>query len=277
MWRLRSGIDGILPDHGLDARHRPAILLSEDDRRVFLVFNHFRGRPRFEGAKREAIADWMPHLARWMNQLVKAEGLRQAAAAGERVVEALDQGLVFFDKSGRLLHANRSAVALLGDRLRRPHLGQSGTSPWASSLEPLIRAVADTRQAVRFQMEGVRRRGLNVGILPLPRERSSSAPVFAGLGMLAMAPSGNGLPYGADVVVTLDIAAPKRLTLADFARRWQLTPAEHRLLAGLVQGQTVREYAASVGIRETTARTHVRALLQKSGLERITQVVAVVR
>lgn len=92
-----------------------------------------------------------------------------------------------------------------------------------------------------------------------------------------MASGRSGLPHGADVVVTLDVASPKRLALADFARRWQLTPAEHRVLAALVAGQTVTEYAAAAGIRDTTALTHVRALLQKSGLQCITQVVAAVR
>lgn len=123
----------------------------------------------------------------------------------------------------------------------------------------------------------MRRPGLNVGILPLARERVAEGSAFAGLGALVMASGRSGLPHGADVVVTLDVASPKRLALADFARRWQLTPAEHRVLAALVAGQTVTEYAAAAGIRDTTARTHVRALLQKSGLQCITQVVAAVR
>lgn len=51
-------------------------LLREPDRNLFLVFNHYRGRPQFQGDKRAAINEWMPHLARWAQQLVRAEGLR---------------------------------------------------------------------------------------------------------------------------------------------------------------------------------------------------------
>lgn len=239
-------------------------VLRQDDHLVHLVFNHVVGRPQFEGSKRAELDRWFPHLARWANQLVRAEGLRRAAALGEQVVETLDQGLVFFDPRGRLLHANRQAVRLLGDRLRRPHLGQEGASPFASSLEPLIRSVTVSRQALRFRMLGVRRTELTVSVLPLVRDLGEGSTAW--LGRLASGTASRGLPLDADVVVTLEPAPPAAApTLVQRAREWGLTPAETRLLQSIMAGRSVSEHAAWDGVRESTARTHVRGLLAKSG------------
>jgi len=245
-------------------------VLRQDDRLVHVVFNHLVGRPQFEGSKRAALDAWFPHLARWANQMVRAEGLRQAAALGEQLVDSLDQGLVFFDATGRLLHANRMAVKFLGDRLRRAQLGQEGASRFASSLEPIIRSVAVSRQAVRFRMTGVRQAALTVSVLPLIR--SASGPGGEWLGRLASGSATQGLPLGADVVLVLEPAPPPAPpTLAQRAREWGLTPAETRLLKSLMAGKTVPEHAAGEGVRESTARTHVRAVLGKSGCSSIRQ------
>ncbi|WP_036140919.1 helix-turn-helix transcriptional regulator [Luteibacter sp. 9135] len=248
-------------------------VLRRDDRLVHVVFNHLVGRPRFEGDKRDALDQWFPHLARWANQLVQVEGLRQAAALGEQLVDSLDQGLVFFDPSGKLLHANRLAVKLLGDRLLRSHLGQEGASPFASSLEPIVRSVALSRQAVRFRMRGVRRSELKVSVLPLARASLGRGTDW--LGRLASGSASRGLPLGADVVLCLEPAPPPPApTLEHRAREWRLTPAEIRLLKSVMTGASVSEHAAKEGVRESTARTHVRGLLEKSGAASLRRLVA---
>lgn len=238
-------------------------VLRQENKLVCLVFNHLVGRPRFTGAKRQALDRWMVPLTRWMTHLVQTEGLRQAAAMGEWAVEAIDRGLVFFDGQGRLLHANRMAVQLLGDRLRRPQLGQHGASPLASSLMPLVRSVATSRQALRFRMDGIRQTGLVVGVLPIARETYPIAGT--GLGQLASSPASGALPLGAEVVLTLEPALlPGPPTLGERAKRWGLTPAEHRLLAALVEGHSVIDHARREGVKESTMRTHARALLEKT-------------
>lgn len=75
-------------------------VLRDEGKLVHLVFNHFVGRPKFGGAKRRALDGWMPHLTRWATQLVKAEGLRRAAAMGEWAVDALDRGWCFSTATG---------------------------------------------------------------------------------------------------------------------------------------------------------------------------------
>jgi DNA-binding CsgD family transcriptional regulator len=44
-----------------------------------------------------------------------------------------------------------------------------------------------------------------------------------------------------------------------------LTPAESRIAAGLAKGQSVSEYAATVGITENTARSTLKHVFAKTG------------
>lgn len=249
-------------------------LLREPERNLFLVFNHYRGRPQFHGAKRDAIGQWMPHLARWAQQLVRAEGLRQAASFGERAVESLEQGLVFFDDAARIVHANAAARRLLGNRLGSSIGLTPGRSDWASGMRPLVLAVARQRQAMRFTMPG-QHKAFTVAVLPLVQERGGhGAEPFEGLGALARPAAGGHWPHQASVVVTVDEVASAPSTVAQWAKKWGLTPAERALFEAVMQGMTVVAYAARTGIRESTARFHARALMQKAGVKRLSELLA---
>ena len=53
-----------------------------------------------------------------------------------------------------------------------------------------------------------------------------------------------------------------------FRKAYGLTPAEARLLAALVQGDRLADYAARSNIRITTAKTHLQSLFAKTGEKR---------
>lgn len=46
---------------------------------------------------------------------------------------------------------------------------------------------------------------------------------------------------------------------------FNLTPAEARLLSALVEGERLTDYAGRIGIKTTTAKTHLRGLFAKTG------------
>jgi DNA-binding CsgD family transcriptional regulator len=52
------------------------------------------------------------------------------------------------------------------------------------------------------------------------------------------------------------------------AAAYNLTPAETRLLADLLAGQTLAQAAASLNIAETTARGHLDSIFAKTGVSR---------
>jgi PAS domain S-box-containing protein len=61
------------------------------------------------------------------------------------------------------------------------------------------------------------------------------------------------------------------------ARRVDLTPKQSEVLELLAQGLAVKSLAARLGIRETTARNHVRALLVELGAHSQLEAVAIAR
>lgn len=54
------------------------------------------------------------------------------------------------------------------------------------------------------------------------------------------------------------------------ARRFGLTAAEHRLLVHLLDGLALKEAAARLGVANTTARTHLQRIFDKTGVRRQT-------
>ncbi|MDR6643566.1 DNA-binding CsgD family transcriptional regulator [Luteibacter sp. 1214] len=237
-------------------------IFRERGQNVHVAFNHLVGRNRFEGEKREALGGFMAHLARWMKLMVRADGLREAAAGSQAAVDALAQGVVFLDDQGQVLHANPSAIRLLGDQMGRVNLGLSGPLG-GSVVNAHARAVALSRRPHSLT---IRRRGqaLTLTLSPLPRAPRSGTH---GLGKLVGSLGGGaGLHHRASVVLT--VTAPvgtSRESLADLARQWGLTPAEEALLRAVAAGTSPADHAEGRGVKISTVRSQVRAVLEKSG------------
>lgn len=234
-------------------------IYREQGRNVHVAFNHLVGRSRFEGRKREALSGVMFHLARWMKLMVRADWLREAAAGSQAGIDMLDKGLVFLDDMGRVQHANPYAVRLLGDQMGRVNLGLSGTVS-GSSLDAHARAVALTRRPSTLSIRH-RSREVTLTLSPLPRRASG---VVGGLGKIAAA-SGDpsGLHHRASVVMTVTEVGKK--DVAGLARAWGLTPAEEALLRALAVGTSPAAHAEGRGVKVSTVRSQIRALLEKSG------------
>jgi DNA-binding CsgD family transcriptional regulator len=158
-------------------------------------------------------------------------------------------------------HANPAALQLLGPQVRRVNLGLSGSRD-GSALDDRVRAVAVTRMPFSAT---VHHRGQSLGlrISPLPR----TSTVSGGLGKLVDAVAHpTGFHHRASVVLTVTPLLGERTAgLHEQARRWQLTPAEEALWRALRAGRTPTEHATARGVKISTVRSQVRALLDKSG------------
>jgi len=245
-------------------------VFRDGERHVDIAFNHLVGRSRFDGAKREALSGVMYHLARWMPMMVRADWLREAAASGQAAMDQLIKGVVFFDDAGRVCHANPAATQLLGPHLRRVNLGLSG-SPDGSTLDARVRAVAATRLPFSATVHH-RGRSLGLRLSPLPKSSQASQ----GLGKLVDAvghPS--GFHYRASVVLTV-VPLTDQVTaeLSEQARRWRLTAAEEALWRALREGRTPAEHAAARGVKISTVRSQIRALLEKSACQNLRSLLA---
>ena len=70
------------------------------------------------------------------------------------------------------------------------------------------------------------------------------------------------------MVVFHDPDATLALNPAVIAQLHGLTPAEARVAAALVKGDTLAQYAEQAGCSEDTARTHMKRILDKTGASR---------
>lgn len=103
------------------------------------------------------------------------------------------------------------------------------------------------RDAARYGLLGDRR-----DIDPAQIERL--ADIFAGMSEEARRPVAQALEGLVD---------PERVAVATFCERHAITRSERALLLALLEGRTVVEHAGTRGIALSTARTQMRALLEK--------------
>jgi DNA-binding CsgD family transcriptional regulator len=78
----------------------------------------------------------------------------------------------------------------------------------------------------------------------------------------------------AGVLALTPLSAPNVPSLSIVQSLFDLTPAEAKVARDLAEGKTVADIASAAGASESTIRSHVRAVLEKTGCNRQTDVVA---
>lgn len=171
-----------------------------------------------------------------------------------RVLEEIDYGLILVDPEGAVQHANHLARHELAQA--RFLLVDAGTVTSQSLLQR-----DEVARGIRLAARG-RRQMLNL------RSAKESLPV-------ACVPLFQ--PYegeSASVLLMLGRQTGVRnLALSFFAREHRLSPTEEAVLRALCDGLAVHEIAAAHGVCESTLRTQVRALRDKTDSCSIRQLV----
>jgi DNA-binding CsgD family transcriptional regulator len=199
-----------------------------------------------------------PHLARTAViaarlHLARARAASQALAALGLAALVLDEGgkvlaanalieslvnLVHWRTADRVTLKDRRADEMLGEALARITLNHNG----GVRSFPVRDAIADA---------------LMVGhVVPI---RFSARDIFA---------------RSTAVFVLMPVAAPSAPPVELVMSLFDLTPAEARVARGLAAGKTVDDFAGENGVSPNTVRVQVRGVLEKTGCQRQTDVVA---
>lgn len=194
-----------------------------------------------------------PHLQRAVRLWIETEPLREAAEIGREA--ALAGGLALFglDDSGRIVHTNSHAEAMLRDA---QHLTRRGTKLQtahdgdAARLRETLADLGATGLAQRLAITS--RRGephscfLTISALP------ADAPLRSTLG-------------AARVLVMVRRPGGAVVPASDqLSRLFGMTRAESAVALALAGGKTPDEYASSAGVGISTVRTHMRAVFEKT-------------
>ena len=226
----------------------------------FALFRHEREGLADEPA-RERLRLLVPHLRRAVLIAKLIEFKTAQAAAFADALDGLSASMVFVDSSGRVTHANASGQALIadGDVLRAP-LGQLTAS------DPDVnRALRDTFQAAASGDAAIGVRGVAVPLVARDGERyvAHVLPLSSGARRSA------GVSYAAAAVLFVQKAAlATRSPPEAIAKTYRLTAMEVRVLLTIVEVGGVPEVAETLGIGESTVKTHLKRLYEKTGAHR---------
>jgi DNA-binding CsgD family transcriptional regulator len=184
------------------------------------------------------------------------------AATLADTLDCLGAGLFLLDATGRIVHANASAHALLRQRTV------------VSVLDGKL--VACDGRAAQALKEIVAEAGTG-GALALPLRAPDGEHCIAHVLQLASGARPRASAGEAAIAllvhkVALDFRSPP----AAIAGLYGLTPSEVRVLLAIVDVGGVRETAEALGIAEATVKTHLHRLFGKTGATRQAELVKLV-
>jgi DNA-binding CsgD family transcriptional regulator len=199
-----------------------------------------------------------PHLARTATLSARMR-LERARAAGDALA-LLGLAALVFGEGGRVLFAN-SLVE-----------GHVGLLSWRAA----DRVTLTDRRADALLSEGLQRMGQpdNRGMRSFPVRHGETGDLFVGHLVPLRLSARDIFARGAAVFVLMPINGPSAPPVELMRSLFDLTPAEARVARGLVDRRTVDEIADEFGVSPNTIRVQVRALLEKTGVHRQTDLVA---
>ena len=183
---------------------------------------------------------------------------------GHPVLDLIALGVVLLDGEGRVIHANRAARDMAQDAsffsIRNDRLRASDPDCDAA----LNRAVMDMKEAVpeSEKVTGVMLHGTEqsisalIGTLETPANTAPNDPQFA----LFLSPPAQTKKVSEKLLIDL----------------FDLTPTEANVAALLSRGARPSEVADALGVSSTTIAFHIRNLLQKTGTNRQTDLIALI-
>lgn len=199
-----------------------------------------------------------PHLAR---AAVLAARLHLARAqAASQTLAALGLAAMVLDESGKVLAAN----ALIEGLVNFVH--------WRSA----DRVTLKERRADDMLAEALARTALNDngGVRSFPVRNSMTGTLMVGHVVPIRFSARDIFARSTAVFILMPVAAPSSPPVELVMSLFDLTPAEARIARGLAAGKTVDDLAGDNGVSPNTVRVQVRGVLEKTGCQRQTDVVA---
>ena len=203
-----------------------------------------------------------------------ASAIAEKAAAVTAALDGFAAAIFLVDPGARIIYSNTQARTLLATaNVVRESMGR------LSALDPA--ADRHFRSLLTGMLTGAH--GAPNGGVALPLATAGSKHVWSECAWIA-----HVLPLIADrlrksrhlaalaSVIVREAKVNLIPALATVATTYGLTPAESRMLAAIVNAGGVRQAAQTLGVCETTAKTHLKRIFEKTGTNRQTELVKLV-
>jgi DNA-binding CsgD family transcriptional regulator len=246
-----------------------AVLDKSADGCAYLSMSRHEESGMVDETMRRRLALLVPHVRRAV-LIGKAIEFKQAETATfADVFDGLRAGMVLVDAGGRIVHANMAANDMIGadDFLRS--IGGRLVAGDAQADQ----ALRETAAAAANGDAEVGHKGIAVPLSAHDGERYVAHVLPLSSGMRHRA----GAAYAACAALfvrkaTLECPSPPEV----IGKTFNLTPAELRVLSAIVDIGGVPEVAAALGVAETTVKTHLSRLFEKTGSGRQADLVKLV-
>jgi DNA-binding CsgD family transcriptional regulator len=211
----------------------------------------------------------VPHIRRAVLIGRAIERKTAEAASLADTLDGLSAGMFLVDATGRMIHANTSGSNLLAEKAVL-----CGSNGRMTPVDPAAARVLGEIVAAAAEGDGaVGRRGIALPIEGRDAEQyvAHVLPLTSGSRQRA------GAAYAAVAAVFIrkaTLEAPSPLEV--IARKYNLTPAELRVLLATVEIGGVPEIADTLGIGEATVKTHLHRIFGKTGASRQADLVKLV-
>jgi DNA-binding CsgD family transcriptional regulator len=218
---------------------------------------------------RRRLAFVVPHVRRAV-LIGKAIDFKQAEAATfAEILDGLSCGLLLIDCGGRIMHANAAGNEILAaaDFLR------SAGGRLVADDARVDQTLRDTVVASAAGDAGIGTKGTALPLIAHDGDRyvAHVLPLTSG------ARSRAGIAYAASAALFVRKAAMECPSPPEvIGKTYNLTPTELRVLLAIVEIGGVPEVAAAFGVAETTIKTHLGRLFEKTGTGRQADLVKLV-
>ena len=239
--RKSAFLNEYLGPAGLD--HSMGSPLHLDAGRFSLVGIHqARHRPRYDNGDIALLERLTPHLARTLQLRRNFAMLRARHDSFEALIDAKGTGLIGMYR-GITLFVNKAAQALRGDGLS---LDRSG--------RPMLLDEAAAKRTARFEHEVVR--GGAGGYVHVPRPSGAASYIV----LVSRLPGGFGPVDGIGVLFSIHDPTRRPQPTADsIGHLLRLPRAPAKVLAAILNGQSLRSYADEAGLSLETVRCQLKA------------------
>ena len=245
-----------------------AVLERQPEATEIVTVARFHDEPAFRPAELEAFGAILPHLARaWRVKRTLAEWEARAGTL-KFILDRLERAVVVAGPDGQVRFANRAADRLLsrGDGIdsSRGRI-RAARSNYDGALHALIDGAARTAA-------GAAAAAVDAVSIPVAEEGRQLAIVAEPLSPAHSESLGHSSEAGAILFIG-DSEASSNPSVERLRIVYGLTAAEARLTSLVTQGHDIAGSARRLGVSRNTVKYHLKAIFDKVGVTRQTQLV----
>lgn len=233
----------------------------------FLAVLRTEKQQRYGTREIDMVTPLIPHIHRSLTVQKRLVDAEQFAVTSENVMDRLGYGVIFVDSRCRVTYLNRMAREILNndDALRIDGQGFCSTRDRAedNKLHAAIEAAVNGRTG---------RHALNPDIVHLPRP-GAARPLEVMISPASPAHFSDIATNTHAVIFICDPDARMAMPGEMLRRMFDLTRTECNIAAALANGASIEDYSEQARVTINTARTQVKRLLHKCGVNRQSELV----